>query len=57
MNWTDRKNVIASRDGGARVDIEDRDGTWLVHNYGAGGAGYQSSWYVTQESTPRGNVF
>jgi hypothetical protein len=38
----------ASREGGARVDIEDRNGTWLVHNYGAGGAGYQSSWYVNK---------
>lgn len=57
LNRTDLNNVVASRDGGARVDIEDRNGTWLVHNYGAGGAGYQSSWYVTQVSTPRGNIF
>jgi D-amino-acid oxidase len=26
------------------VDIEERKGKLLVHNYGAGGAGYQSSW-------------
>ncbi|KAF3407674.1 D-amino-acid oxidase [Talaromyces pinophilus] len=39
-----------SRDGGARVDIEDRNGTWLVHNYGAGGAGYQSSWGMAEHA-------
>ncbi|RAO68313.1 uncharacterized protein BHQ10_004325 [Talaromyces amestolkiae] len=39
-----------SRDGGARVDIEDRKGTWLVHNYGAGGAGYQSSWGMAEHA-------
>lgn len=39
-----RHHDIASREGGARIDIEDRGGRWLVHNYGAGGSGYQSSW-------------
>jgi hypothetical protein len=34
----------ASRTGGARVEIEEQIGTLVVHNYGAGGAGYQSSW-------------
>uniref|UniRef100_A0A093VHW2 D-amino-acid oxidase n=1 Tax=Talaromyces marneffei PM1 TaxID=1077442 RepID=A0A093VHW2_TALMA len=39
-----------SREGGARVDIEDRKGAWLVHNYGAGGAGYQSSWGTAEHA-------
>ncbi|KAJ9361527.1 hypothetical protein DTO027B9_688 [Paecilomyces variotii] len=33
-----------ARKGGARVEVEARKGKILVHNYGAGGAGYQSSW-------------
>ncbi|KAI1617869.1 D-amino-acid oxidase, variant 2 [Exophiala viscosa] len=33
-----------SRKGGARVELEKRNGKLLVHNYGASGAGYQSSW-------------
>ncbi|KAL1863815.1 hypothetical protein Plec18170_000655 [Paecilomyces lecythidis] len=33
-----------ARKGGARVEAETRKGKILVHNYGAGGAGYQSSW-------------
>ncbi|KIV92712.1 hypothetical protein PV10_03984 [Exophiala mesophila] len=33
-----------SRKGGARVELERHHGRILVHNYGAGGAGYQSSW-------------
>lgn len=32
------------REGGARVEKERVDGTWVVHNYGHGGAGYQSSY-------------
>ena len=35
------------REGGARVQLErlsDDDGVWVVHNYGHGGAGYQSSY-------------
>lgn len=32
------------REGGARVEKERLDGTWVVHNYGHGGAGYQSSY-------------
>lgn len=35
---------VASRKGGARVEIEEREAMLVVHNYGAGGAGYQSSW-------------
>ncbi|KAK5407974.1 hypothetical protein LTR06_007717 [Exophiala xenobiotica] len=36
--------TIASRVGGARVELEKRNGNFLIHNYGASGAGYQSSW-------------
>lgn len=28
--------------GGTRIEKEKIDGMWVVHNYGAGGAGYQS---------------
>ncbi|KAK7204811.1 hypothetical protein BZA70DRAFT_185069 [Myxozyma melibiosi] len=33
-----------SREGGPRVEKEKREEGWVVHNYGAGGAGYQSSY-------------
>ncbi|KAH8175292.1 FAD dependent oxidoreductase domain-containing protein [Sarocladium implicatum] len=36
------------RDGGARIEKEKIEGTWVVHNYGAGGAGYQSSYGCAQ---------
>ncbi|KAF7559742.1 hypothetical protein G7046_g4405 [Stylonectria norvegica] len=32
------------RQGGTRVEKERIDSVWIVHNYGAGGAGYQSSY-------------
>jgi D-amino-acid oxidase len=32
------------REGGTRVEKERIEGVWVVHNYGAGGAGYQSSY-------------
>ena len=32
------------REGGTRIEKERIDGVWVVHNYGAGGAGYQSSY-------------
>jgi D-amino-acid oxidase len=32
------------REGGTRVERERVDGVHVVHNYGAGGAGYQSSY-------------
>lgn len=32
------------REGGTRIEKEKIRGTWVVHNYGAGGAGYQSSY-------------
>ena len=38
------------RDGGARIEKEKIEGTWVVHNYGAGGAGYQSSYGCAQEA-------
>lgn len=36
------------RQGGTRVERERIDGLWVVHNYGAGGAGYQSSYGCAQ---------
>jgi D-amino-acid oxidase len=34
--------------GGTRIEKERIDGVWVVHNYGAGGAGYQSSYGCAQ---------
>ncbi|KAH8738016.1 D-amino-acid oxidase [Ilyonectria robusta] len=36
------------REGGARIEKEKIDGTWVVHNYGHGGAGYQCSYGCAQ---------
>jgi D-amino-acid oxidase len=36
------------REGGTRIEKELIDGVWVVHNYGAGGAGYQSSYGCAQ---------
>jgi D-amino-acid oxidase len=36
------------REGGTRIEKEKIDGVWVVHNYGAGGAGYQSSYGCAQ---------
>jgi D-amino-acid oxidase len=36
------------REGGTRVEKERIGYTWVVHNYGAGGAGYQSSFGCAQ---------
>lgn len=36
------------REGGTRVEKERITGLWVVHNYGAGGAGYQSSYGCAQ---------
>lgn len=33
-----------AREGGARIEKEKINGIWVVHNYGHGGAGYQSSY-------------
>lgn len=38
------------REGGARVEKERNDGLWIVHNYGHGGAGYQSSYGCAEEA-------
>ena len=38
------------RTGGARIDKEKIEGTWVVHNYGHGGAGYQCSYGCAQEA-------
>lgn len=32
------------RDGGPRVEADELDGVILVHNYGHGGYGFQTSW-------------
>ena len=36
------------REGGTRIEKERIGGLWVVHNYGAGGAGYQSSYGCAQ---------
>ncbi|ETN45548.1 uncharacterized protein HMPREF1541_09380 [Cyphellophora europaea CBS 101466] len=36
------------REGGTRIEKEKIEGVWVVHNYGAGGAGYQSSYGCAQ---------
>lgn len=33
-----------TREGGARIEKENINGVWIVHNYGHGGAGYQCSY-------------
>lgn len=38
------------RTGGTRIEKERIDGVWIVHNYGAGGAGYQSSYGCAQSA-------
>lgn len=37
-----------SRENGTRIEKEKIDGLWIVHNYGHGGAGYQSSYGCSQ---------
>lgn len=39
-----------SRKGGARIERQVMDGRTVVHNYGAGGAGYQASWGMAKEA-------
>ena len=36
------------REGGPRIEKEKLDDTWVVHNYGHGGAGYQMSYGCSQ---------
>lgn len=53
MKFYTRKTAnpgIASRKGGARLEKEVIDGFTVVHNYGAGGAGYQSSWGMAKDA-------
>ncbi|KAK1143720.1 D-amino acid oxidase [Aspergillus melleus] len=38
------------RAGGTRIEKEKIGDTWVVHNYGAGGAGYQSSYGCAQDA-------
>lgn len=38
------------REGGTRIELESINGTPVCHNYGAGGAGYQSSYGCSQEA-------
>lgn len=38
------------REGGTRIEKERINGVWVVHNYGAGGAGYQSSYGCAEET-------
>lgn len=37
--------TTASRKGGARIERELIGDRLVIHNYGAGGTGYQASWY------------
>ncbi|KAF8858365.1 FAD dependent oxidoreductase [Acephala macrosclerotiorum] len=39
-----------SRKGGARLEREKMGKTWVIHNYGAGGAGYQASWGLAKDA-------
>ena len=39
------------REAGARVAKEHIDGVWVVHNYGHGGTGYQSSYGCAEAAT------
>lgn len=36
--------IIAVREGGARIEAERIDGKLVIHNYGAGGTGFQAGW-------------
>lgn len=39
-----------AREGGARIEKEKIKSGCVVHNYGHGGAGYQSSWGCAMEA-------
>lgn len=36
--------IIAGREGGARIEPEMIEDRLVIHNYGAGGTGFQASW-------------
>ena len=36
--------LVAGREGGARIEAEHIDNKLIIHNYGAGGTGFQASW-------------
>ena len=38
------------REGGTRIERETINGVSVVHNYGAGGAGYQSSYGCAEDT-------
>ncbi|KAJ5895308.1 hypothetical protein N7495_006999 [Penicillium taxi] len=38
------------REGGARIEPEYIDGRMVIHNYGAGGTGFQASWGMANEA-------
>ncbi|KIW25536.1 uncharacterized protein PV07_08702 [Cladophialophora immunda] len=38
------------REGGTRIEKEQIDGLWVVHNYGHGSGGYQSSYSCAEEA-------
>lgn len=38
------------RHGGTRIEKEKIKGVWIVHNYGHGGYGYQSSYGCSQKA-------
>lgn len=38
------------REGGVRIEKEKMQGVWIVHNYGHGGFGYQSSYGCSQHA-------
>jgi D-amino-acid oxidase len=40
----DIRRQTAGREGGARIEPEIIDGRLVIHNYGAGGTGFQASW-------------
>lgn len=45
-----RVGLRPAREGGVRVELERRaDGRAIVHNYGHGGFGYQSSWGISMD--------
>lgn len=43
----------ASRKGGARLERQEFGRNVVIHNYGAGGAGYQASWYARETHDAR----